>query len=84
METFLPNSGDLNPIENVWADLRKELSERELEDLDARRYLTVGQFRARVSQILHSFAVRSSHCGVCFCIARERNARKDQVSEDAA
>ena len=26
MKNFPPNSGDLNPIENVWAALRKDLS----------------------------------------------------------
>ena len=30
---FPPNSGNLNPIETVWAELRKDLAEREFEDL---------------------------------------------------
>ena len=57
MKNFPPNSGDLNPIETVWADLRLELARREMEDIDAGRHLTVAQFRQRASQILHSYAV---------------------------
>ena len=53
--TFPPNSGDLNPIENVWALLRKELAKRLLEVVTAGRLLTVSQFRQRASQILTSF-----------------------------
>ena len=52
---FPTNSGDLNPIENVWAELRKELAKREQEHLDHGRVLTVAQFRARAAQILKSF-----------------------------
>ena len=52
MENFPPNSGDLNPIETVWAWLRKDLAARELEDLDVRRVLTATQFRQRINQIL--------------------------------
>ena len=55
MENFPPNSGDLNPIETVWAWLRRCLAERELEDMDAGRVLTTTLFRRRVSQILTSF-----------------------------
>ena len=55
MRLFPPNSGDLNPIGNVWADLRRELAIRELDDLKCRRTLTVPQFHRRVSQILHTF-----------------------------
>ena len=36
---FPPNSGDLNPIETVWASLRKDLSRLELEDLSRGRDL---------------------------------------------
>ena len=57
MVAFPPNSGDLNPIENAWAELRKELAKREMADMDAGKYLTVAQYRARASQILHSFSV---------------------------
>ena len=54
---FPPNSGDLNPIETVWANLRRELATREQEDLDAGRTLTVAQFKQRAAQILQSFAI---------------------------
>ncbi len=54
---FPPNSGDLNPIETVWAWLRKDLALREQADLKAKKpALTVGQFRARAAQILNSYA----------------------------
>ena len=55
MTNFPPNSGDLNPIENAWAWLRRDLAQREFEDMDAKRSLTVTQFRQRVSQILLSY-----------------------------
>ena len=58
MMNFPPNSGDLNPIENVWAWLRRDLAKREFEDMDAKRSLTVTQFRQRVSQILLSYEKR--------------------------
>ena len=58
MLNFPPNSGDLNPIENVWAWLRRDLAKREFEDMDAKRSLTVTQFRQRVSQILLSYEKR--------------------------
>ena len=45
---FPPNSGDLNPIETVWAKLRDDLALREQEDLVAGRVLTVAGFRHRV------------------------------------
>ena len=32
---FPPTSGDLNPIETVWAKLRKDFAVREFEDLKA-------------------------------------------------
>ena len=57
MNLFPPSSGDLNPVENVWSDLRQDLAVREFEDLKANRTLTVAQFRARASQILHSYSV---------------------------
>ena len=34
---FPPNSGDLNPIETVWARLRRDLAVREMADLKAGR-----------------------------------------------
>ena len=55
---FPPNSGDLNPIETVWAWLRKDLAKREQEDLKQKKpALTVPQFRARAAQILYSYSV---------------------------
>ena len=56
MVNFPTNSADLNPIESVWAKLRKDLAKRELEDLAQGRYLTVAQFRQRVGQILQSYS----------------------------
>ena len=57
MKCFPPNSGDLNPIENVWAWLRYDLAKREMDDLSRCRTLTAAQFRQRASQILKSFSV---------------------------
>ena len=54
---FPPNSGDLNPIENVWAQLRKDLAKREQDDFAAGRTLSVREFRSRVAQILQSYSV---------------------------
>ena len=52
---FPPNSGDLNPIENVWAKLRKDLAIREFEDLKNDKVITTLQFKQRVSQLLTSY-----------------------------
>ena len=57
MVNFPSNSGDLNPIETVWARLRQDLAEREQEDLKQGKTLTVAQFRARAAQILQSYSV---------------------------
>lgn len=57
LHRFPPNSGDLNPIETVWAWLRKDLAKREMEDNVAKRFLTPAQFRQRAAQILNSYAV---------------------------
>ena len=54
---FPPNSGDLNPIETVWARLRRDLAEREQEDLTAGRTITTSQFKQRAAQILNSYGV---------------------------
>ena len=54
---FPPSSGDLNPIDNVWAHLRRDLSSREMDDLRVGKYLTVAQYRQRVAQLLNSYAV---------------------------
>ena len=63
MKCFPPNSGDLNPIENVWAWLRHDLSRREMIDCAQNKFLTAAQFRQRASQILQSFAVASPSGG---------------------
>ena len=55
LHRFPPNSGDLNPIENVWAWLRRDLGVRERADITARRSLTPLQFKQRCSQILNSY-----------------------------
>ena len=54
---FPPGSGDLNPVENVWAHLRKDLAirEREFEDLKNDKVITTLQFKQRVSQLLTSY-----------------------------
>ncbi len=57
LHRFPPNSGDLNPIETVWAWLRKDLAKRELEDLKSKRTLTPPQFKQRCAQLLHSYSV---------------------------
>ena len=55
MKCFPPNSGDLNPIETVWAWLRRDLAVREQADFAAKRVLTAKQFRLRVAQILRTY-----------------------------
>ena len=52
---FPPNSGDLNPIERVWARLRRDLAAREFQDLKAGIVLPVAQCRQRASRILKSY-----------------------------
>ena len=53
---FPPRSGDLNPIENVWARLRRDLSIREMEDLRVGKHSTAARCRRRVAQLLNSYA----------------------------
>ena len=72
MKCFPPSSGGLNPIETVWAWLRRELAKREMADLDEGRTLTVSQFRHRAAQILHSFEARRPG---------ERSSRLDKLSD---
>ena len=55
---FPPNSGDFNPIETVWAQLRKDLAVREFEDLKHDKIITTQQFKQRVVQILHSYSLK--------------------------
>ena len=57
MKCFPPDSGDLNPIETVWAWLRKELAVKEMADFEEGRTLTTNEFRRRAAHILHSFEV---------------------------
>ena len=57
MVRFPPNSGDLNPIETVWAKLRADLAVREQADLGVRRVLTKHQFRARVAHLLQTYSI---------------------------
>lgn len=52
---FPPGSGDLNPIENLWGKLRKDLAIREFEDLKNDKVITTLQFKLRVSQLLTSY-----------------------------
>ena len=59
---FPPNSGDLSPVETVWAWLRRDLARREQEDFIAGRTISVGQFRQRAAQILKSYGeVKPGH-----------------------
>ena len=55
---FPPNSGDLNPIETVWARLRRDLAVREFEDLKVGKIITVKQFKQRCSQLLTSYSLK--------------------------
>ena len=50
------NSGDLKPIEKVWAWLRKDLPVRKLQDLKQGRQLTPAPFKQRCAQILNSYS----------------------------
>ena len=64
--TFPPNSGDLNPIETVWARLRKDLAVREFEDLKNNKLLSVAQYRQRAAQILNSYSVPKTGQKYCY------------------
>ena len=55
---FPPNSGDLSPIETVWARLRKDLASREFEDLKIDKVTSTHQFKQRVAQLLHSYSLK--------------------------
>ena len=55
---FPPNSGDLNPIETVWAKLRKDLAIREFEDLKVNKVISKTSFKQRVAQLLTSYSSR--------------------------
>ena len=64
---FPPCSGDLNPIETVWARLRRDLSIREMEDLRVGKHVTAAQYRQRVAQLLNSYAVPAPGQTLSFC-----------------
>ena len=55
--TCFKSNSHLNPIENVWAQLRKDLAVREQADLRAGRVLTKRKFRARAAHILQTYSV---------------------------
>ena len=57
LHRFPPSSGDLNPIETVWAWLRKDLAHREQTDLKTNYTLTPQQFKQRCAQLLNSYCV---------------------------
>ena len=54
---FPPNSGDLNPIETVWARLRRDLAVQEMADLQTGRSLSTCQYKRRASLLLASYSV---------------------------
>ena len=54
---FPVNSGDLNPIETVWARLRKDMAELEFEDLKNDKIISVASFKKRVAQLLRSYSM---------------------------
>ena len=54
---FPPNSGDLNPIETVWARLRRDLAVQEMADLQAGHSLSTCQYKRRASLLLTSYGV---------------------------
>ena len=54
---FPPNSGDLNPIETAWAELRKDLAVREFEAWKAGKLISVTAFTQRMSQFLTSYSI---------------------------
>ena len=57
---FPPNSGDLNPIETVWAWLRRDLAKREQSDYVVRREISISQFRQRAAQLLESYGEKKT------------------------
>ena len=63
---FPPNSGDLNPIETVWARLRRDLAAREMQDLRDGVILTEPQYRQRAAQLLASYGQTPSGGGASY------------------
>ena len=60
LQRFPPNSGDLNPIETVWAWLRRDLAKREQSDYVVRREISISQFKQRAAQLLQSYGEKKS------------------------
>ena len=54
---FPPNSDGLNPIEKVWAQLRKDLAIKEFEDLTAGKVISKTMFKTRVAKLLTSKSI---------------------------
>ena len=54
-QRFPPNSGDLNPIETVWAWLRRDLAKREQSDYLVGKETSIKQFKQRAAQILQGY-----------------------------
>ena len=52
---FPPCSGDLSPIETMWARLRRDLAIREFEDLQNDKVISTLQFKQRASRLLASY-----------------------------
>ena len=63
---FPPNSGDLNPIDTVWAWLRRDLALREMQDLQDLVVLTDAQYRQRAAQVLTSYSQPAEDGGPSF------------------
>ena len=60
LQRFPPNSGGLNPIETVWAWLRRDLAKREQSDYVARREIRISQFKQRAAQLLQSYGEKKT------------------------
>ena len=67
---FPSNSGDLNPIETVWAKLRRDLAVKEFEDLKVGRVISKKAFKQRVSQLLASYSTQGLRRYVRFFVRR--------------
>ena len=82
-----PNSGDLNPIETVWARLRRDLAVREMADLQAGRFLSTCQYKCRASQILTSYSLPQAWETVSYLsrflrgMPRKKRERYETVSQ---
>ena len=53
-------SGDLNPVETVWAWLRCDLAKREQCDYMAGKEITIKQYKQRAAQLLQSYGEKKS------------------------